>query len=284
MTNTNNQVVRCYLSEQEIQSGGGFLHQFSVTETYQLHNHSFYELFLVSKGMATHCINGSTQLLTEGSFVLIRPNDVHKYEFFNQYDFELINIGFPIDLFLSARALTLCPDDFFDEPELSPHIVLEGYNFTDIKRKMIHFDKKPEGALRRRYLSSILPFLLYRFLAEPDINSKSNLVPSWLSRLIDQMNRPECFIEGLPCLLRLANMSQEHLTREFHKHLNLTPTEFINTKRMNYAIKLLLESDLEIIDICHECGFNNLSYFYRIFQKQFECSPKKFLERYHNRN
>ena len=267
------QPIKLFLSEPEMASGGGFLHQFSVTET-------FYELFLVSKGMAIHCINGSTQLLSEGSFVLIRPKDVHKYDFFNQYDFELINIGFPISLFQAAKALTDCPERYFDEPELSPHILLDGYNFTDIKRKLLHFEKKEAGSLRRRYFSSLLPFFLYRFLAEPDISGKNTLMPSWLSQLLLAMDRPEHFIEGLPCLLRLANMSQEHLNREFRKYLNLTPTEFINTKRMNLAIKLLLETDMEIITICHECGFNNLSHFYRVFQKQFECSPKKFLERY----
>lgn len=274
------QPVKLFLSEPEIASGGGFLHQFSVTETYQLHTHTFYELFLVSKGMAIHCINGSTQLLSEGSFVLIRPGDVHKYDFFNQYDFELINIGFPVDLFQAAKTLADCPDHYFDEPELSPHITLDGYNFTDIKRKMLHFERKEEGSLRRRYFSSLLPFFLYRFLAEPDISGKNTLMPSWFSQLLLAMDQPENYIEGLPCLLRLANMSQEHLNREFRKYLNLTPTEFINTKRMNLAIKLLLETDMEIITICHECGFNNLSHFYRIFQKQFECSPKKFLERY----
>lgn len=277
-----NEIVTCYLSEEEVQSGGGFLHQFSVTETYQLHSHSFYELFLISRGMATHYINGSTQLLSEGSFVLIRPSDVHKYDFFSQYDFELINIGFPIELFESACNMLGCSDSFFNESFLPPHILLEGYNFTDIKRKLLHFDLKEEGHLRRRYFTSLLPFFLYRFLAEPDISGKNPMMPLWPSRLIDTMNQPEYFTEGLPCLLRLANMSQEHLTREFRKYLDITPTEFINTKRMNLAIKLLLEADHEIIDICHECGFNNLSYFYRIFHKQYGCAPKEFLERYHS--
>lgn len=276
------QIKKLFLSKQELASGGGFLHQFSVKETYQLHSHTFYEFFLVSKGMAIHCVNNKTQLLSEGSFVLIRPDDVHKYDFFNQYDFELINIGFPVDLFQAACPLTDCSDQYFNDPELPPHIILEGYNFTDIKRKLLHFEKKEEGSLRRRYLSSLLPFFLYRFLAEPDISGQSSIMPSWLSHLLLAMDQPEHFVEGLPCLLRLANMSQEHLNREFRKHLNLTPTEFINTKRMNLAVKLLLETDIEIITICHECGFNNLSHFYRIFQKQFECSPKKFLERYNS--
>lgn len=277
-------VERLFLSDSQIKSGGGFLHQFSVDSTYKLHTHSFYELFLVAHGKAIHCINNTTQLLSEGSFVLIRPDDIHQYDFFCQYDFELINIAFPCELFDMACASALCQPSYFNAPELSPHICLEGYNFTDVKRKLLHFDLREEGLPRKRYLSSLLPLFLYRFLAEPYTSPRQMTVPVWLANLLKAMDIQENYVEGLPCLLRLANMSQEHLTREFRKYLNFTPTEFINAKRMNLVIKLLLETDREVIDICYECGFNNLSHFYRIFLKQFGCPPKKFLERYNDRN
>lgn len=263
-------------------NGGGFLYQRSVSETYQLHTHDFFEIFLVSRGKAVHCINDTTQLLTEGSFVLIRPQDVHKYDFFNQYDFELINIGIIPALFYSACQSALLDPALFLNPLLPPHVLLTGYHLTDIRRKLLHFDLKEAGLPRKRYLSSLLPFLLYRLTEEPAPASSSSSIPSWLIRLIQQMEEPEQFIAGLPQLLKLANMSQEHLSREFRKHLNMTPTEFINAKRMNLAVALLLENRHEVIEICHECGFNNLSHFYRMFQKQFDCSPKKFLERYYD--
>lgn len=272
--------IRLTMSEEDKESAGGFVHQFSVRETYPLHCHTFFELFLVSKGKAVHCINGASQLLTEGSFVLIRPDDIHKYEFFNQYDFELINISFQREVFEDACRIDLCSPSFFTNPEVSPHIILDGYNFTDVKRKLLHFDRKEPGFARKRYLHSLLPFFLYRFLAEPEIIHPNTYIPSWMTDLLQEMDCSDNFVTGLPRLLELANMSQEHLTREFRKYLNITPTEYINARRMNYAIKLLLETDSEIIDICHECGFNNLSHFYRNFHKQFECSPKKFLERY----
>lgn len=80
------------------------------------------------------------------------------------------------------------------------------------------------------------------------------------------MEEPENFIEGLPRLISLANVSQEYLNRSFRRYLHMSPTEFINMRRMDFAASLILENRMEIIDICQECGFRNLSYFYRVFQ------------------
>ena len=279
----DSKIVKLSMLDNDLISGTGYLQQFSISETYQLHCHTFYELFFINKGKAIHNVNNESQLLTEGSFVFIRPNDSHKYSFFNEYDFEIINISFLEELFLQSCAQLNCSPDFFHSPDLPPHIIVEGYNFTDIKRKLLHIEKKETGSKRNQYLRSILPFFLCLFLSHDELNPISTKIPSWLSILIDEMSKGENYTQGLPLLLKLSNMSQEHLTRKFRKHLNLTPTEFINSKRMNLAVSLLLESSYEIIDICHECGFNNLSYFYRIFQKQFNCSPKRFLERYNGK-
>lgn len=77
----------------------GFQHQFSVRETYPFHTHTFYEFFLINKGKGIHRINGSSVLLSEGSFVFVRPSDRHGYDFLNQYDLELINISFLPSIF-----------------------------------------------------------------------------------------------------------------------------------------------------------------------------------------
>ena len=77
----------------------GFQHQFSVRETYPFHTHTFYEFFLISKGKGIHRINDASILLSEGSFVFVRPQDRHGYDFLNQYDLELINISFQPPIF-----------------------------------------------------------------------------------------------------------------------------------------------------------------------------------------
>jgi AraC-like DNA-binding protein len=55
----------------------------------------------------------------------------------------------------------------------------------------------------------------------------------------------------------------------------LTYTDFVNQYRINYSKQLLLQ-DLSISAICYESGFENLSYFNRVFKKQVGMSPSQF--------
>ena len=63
------------------------LHQFHVFETYGLHMHEFYEVFYVVHGQAMHEVNGSAQVVGEGSLVFIRPDDQHCYRYLARSDF-----------------------------------------------------------------------------------------------------------------------------------------------------------------------------------------------------
>lgn len=268
-----------HATEEKLRQGGGFQHQHSIPETYHIHTHDFYEVFLIPKGKAIHNINGMSQLLTEGSFVLMRPADVHRYEFIVNYDFELLNLELPAGLMQAATAFLQVSPKRLLTPNLPPHLVLSGAELRDVKRKLLQIDGIKD--LRRRYLyiRSVTPYLLQIFLSRQDAGQQAAM-PDWFAALLEEMGKPENYIAGLPRLLALAARSQEYLNRAFRKYIGSTPTEFINMKRMNHAVDLLLSTDQQIIEISAECGFNNLSHFYRVFHKQFGCPPKKFLSGY----
>lgn len=272
------EIERLHFSEEKLRRDGGrVLHQFGVPSTYKIHTHDFYELFLVPKGSAVHVINGRSQLLTEGSFVLIRPNDVHRYEFFNNDDFEIIDIGIPTGVFLRLCAYLGVDRAVFDVPELSLHCVLSGYTLKDVKRKLLKSLQFEDPAAGSIYMLSIFPFFVQLFLSNP---APEAVLPQWLSALLEKMDEPENYIAGLPRLLELANMSQEHLTRSFRRYIGLTPTAFINAKRLGLAARLLLESDTPVIDVGGACGFNSLSRFYRLFTERYGCPPKSFRDNF----
>lgn len=267
--------VKISLPKESLNDGVSFLCQRSVRETFRLHNHDFYEFFYIVKGKAIHNINGENQILSEGDFVLIRPDDTHKYEFLDNFDFEIISVGFSPENFFDAVNMLGIAADIFTVSEMPPVINLHGYNLTDIYRKLCRIDSTPVGEERRLYFRSILPYFLYRFISYSEEQPRSS-IPMWLADVINEMSKPENYIAGLPKLLELAHLSQEHLTREFRRHLDLSPTEFINLKRLSYAAELILEGKMEITDICYACGFNNLSHFYHCFKNQYGCAPKKF--------
>lgn len=271
-------IIELSLPDRDRAAGVGFLRQFSVTETYPIHNHiDFFELFFVLKGKAIHCINGQNRLLQKGSLVLIRPQDIHSYEALNCHDFELVSLGFLIPIFHSVCEFMEIPADTFTEEELPPHTVLEGYDFADISRKLLRVEKRTVPEERRLYFKTLLPFILHRLISNRN-DASSQPIPGRLRELIDVMNEKENFIEGIHRLTELSGITQEHLNREFRKYLDMTPTEFINLRRLNYAAELLLSRKYEINDICYMCGFGNLSHFYHVFKQTYGCPPKQFVK------
>jgi len=272
------EILKLSLVNEHKLSEVGYLKQYSVNETFRLHTHDFYEFFYVCKGKSIHEINNTNQLLVQGSLVFIRPTDIHKFNFFNQYDMHIISCGVTPQIIDSVLNYMNIPKDFFTSSLLPPTITLEGNDFIRMERKLDLIGEKAIGKERKIYFLSILPELIYLFINnEP---KKNNILPGWLSDLLLVMNEPDNFVSGLDTMLKLANISQEHLTREFRKRIQITPTEYINEKRINYAADLLLCQKYKIIDICYMSGFNNLTYFYKLFHKHYNCTPKEFIQRH----
>ncbi|MBO3118017.1 alpha/beta fold hydrolase [Winogradskyella sp. DF17] len=74
---------------------------------------------------------------------------------------------------------------------------------------------------------------------------------------------------------KLCGRSLSAFKRDFNSAYNTTPSKWIKTKRLEYSKKLLFESDLNINEICYECGFINSSHFINSFKKQFGVPPLK---------
>lgn len=65
----------------------------------------------------------------------------------------------------------------------------------------------------------------------------------------------------------LVSMTVPSLCRYFKKITKKTFTKFVNEYRLVHASKLLAEKPISITEVCFESGFNNFSYFNKIFQE-----------------
>lgn len=74
----------------------------------------------------------------------------------------------------------------------------------------------------------------------------------------------------------LSNKSLSTFKREFKEIFHTTPSRWLMCKRLEFAEKLLLESDLNINQICFESGFINVSHFIQSFKSKFNLSPHQF--------
>lgn len=73
-----------------------------------------------------------------------------------------------------------------------------------------------------------------------------------------------------------ANISKSEALRCFKNYLNRSPIDYLINYRIHKACHLLLDTNLNISDICLECGFSSASYFNRVFKKNFKLSPREY--------
>ena len=72
------------------------------------------------------------------------------------------------------------------------------------------------------------------------------------------------------------NRSRTTLFREMKDELGITPSKFIKKVKLHKAIQLLKGSDIRINEVAYETGFNDPSYFTRIFKAEMGVSPQEF--------
>ena len=90
------------------------------------------------------------------------------------------------------------------------------------------------------------------------------------------MENKENLAAGLPFMLEYSGKSQEYLCRSFQKYLSESPAGYLTRKRLDFAANLLIHSDMSLLDIAFETGYQNSSTFYHNFTKRFGLSPGKY--------
>ena len=73
-----------------------------------------------------------------------------------------------------------------------------------------------------------------------------------------------------------ANMAPKYFCRIFRKITGQTFVEYLNHYRIDRAVEQMYTSDKSLTEISLQCGFNELSYFSRIFRKYKGVSPREF--------
>jgi AraC-like DNA-binding protein len=77
-------------------------------------------------------------------------------------------------------------------------------------------------------------------------------------------------------LAEAVNVSEDYLTRIFHREMGLSPWDYLNRFRVFFAAGLLLKSDETIQEIALRSGFQDHAYFCRVFKKIYGLSPGQY--------
>lgn len=58
--------------------------------------------------------------------------------------------------------------------------------------------------------------------------------------------------------------------------MNRSPIEYVNEYRVKQSLRLLEDTNLPVMDVCLECGYNNLGNFLREFKKHTGTTPLQY--------
>ena len=253
-----------------------------------IHWHEEIEITLIKKGEGIHKINLEPLNVMEGDIIFVKPFNLHSIEK-NTNNNTMIWNTMVFNLSMLNSALTDgCLIKYFapifnNQNEL-PIIIRKnspGYNdiLTTIWKIFNCYDIKAYGfELELKTLLYHLFFIIYsnRLIKEKASSTISKEVSDKIKlilQFIHENYQQELSIEkiALKC-----NFSEYHFMRFFKKYIGMTCIEYINNYRLEIASSLLNSTDKAILDISFEVGFNNVSYFNKLFKKKYSITPKEF--------
>lgn len=114
-------------------------------------------------------------------------------------------------------------------------------------------------------------YWIERARAEPDSVTAVRGVIDYLDRYF---YRPQRIDE----LAQTCNLSTRRFTTLFKQESGRTVTDYMNHRRIEYAQTRLKQTG-HILYACYESGFDDVSYFYRVFKKYTGQTPGQCLDR-----
>ena len=242
----------------------------------QEHCHNFYEVFLVKEGELVHAINGSSHILRKGDLCFVNPNDKHSFSCLSRSETTITNLAFIESEFKNAMSYLYMKHT--NELQFSSFCHVSNRSYESILKNFdeIYAFSSADSGIE---VHAKFRFLLLQVLLELQMNSARNHneeIPPWLSKACRDMERTENLQIGIKQLVRLSGRTQEHLTRSMKKYLKQSPSQFINSKRLNLAAKLLRNTNATVSEISYSAGFENPSYFMRLFKSEYKCSPSQY--------
>jgi AraC-like DNA-binding protein len=98
-------------------------------------------------------------------------------------------------------------------------------------------------------------------------------------RARDAMDRAYAQPLDIPTLARIAYVSEAHFIRTFRATFGETPHRYLQRRRVERAMYLLLHTDQDVTQVCTAVGFGSLGTFSRTFRQIVGESPTEYRRR-----
>ena len=259
---------------------------------FYIHWHQEFEFLVLTEGKVLFTIENREYIMTPGDIVFINSNYLHTAKSvcdgvcsFYAVDFSYQVLNEDIHSIFSKKYIRPVLNDKFIFPEFMP-LCDDGTNGwqKDIRRYLHEIDECPEHELEpfelmiRSRIYAIWDIMTkngMRAHKDDDIESRYS---ERLEPVIKYIKENYAYEITLAELAEILPMSEGQFSRVFKQTMKMSPIQYLMRYRILQSCKLLQDTDKKIGEIANLSGFNNISYFNRVFLNTIGCTPKEYRE------
>lgn len=252
------------------------------------HWHEEAEFFMLLEGEILFQVDTEYFPLGAGEAVFIESGDIHAAYVLNEAPCRFCALVFLPDLLASAQYDTIQQNTILPLQEkrqsfprhIKPSIPWHQELLCHLERMMEAYALKMPGY--EAFMKGSLLIMLSQIAIEGRSVNRSQSDDADTTK-INRLKKVILYIQDnyqepirTRDLSELIPMSEGQFCRFFKAMTRKTPVDYINSYRIRQAADLLQQSDRKISDIALEVGFDNVSYFIKVFRKAMKCSPSEF--------
>lgn len=234
------------------------------------HFHSSIELLYVESGEITAVLDGQSYHVPQGHMLLSSSYSMHAYRTEAGKENQVVIMIIPLACVpslqktLNKKAFCSVVYDAREDRELSTL-------FPMFPEKWRQYGNE----ICKGFSYAVLGLLIERVgLKEQPSNNQIGLMRDVLIYLQNNYHQPL----RMETLARQFGYSKSRFSRLFHDHLGCSMIEYVSVLRCRQAAQLLLESDMTMLDIAMNVGFECLRTFYRAFKNCYEMTPTQYVK------
>lgn len=237
------------------------------------HTHTHYEFLVITCGKTKHTLNGKSTIMSRGDACLLRPQDNHRLDpVYPLHEFHHITLAMNKDLFEQLLCFYQSYQDLTNTSNTCYFFLSE--NFIEQLTEKLLIVQNYERSKYEKNVILICNSLLLNYL-EYTLNYESTY-PDWLKKFLHDLHSPANFSKSLASLASNTPYTHSALTRVFKQYMNVSIVKYLTQIKMTAAKRLLRTTNLSMLEISLELGYDSLSTFNHNFKNAFGLTPSEY--------
>ena len=251
------------------------------------HRHNFIEVLYVCQGQLTNVIGGREVVIRKGELLFLNQFTRHEILPAGKDDiainFMILPEFFDVAYTMAGNNNVLA--DFLvnvlrQDEERGEYLhfrVSEVLQIQNLLENMIYSLVTGNGDQNRINQTTMGLIFLYllesvQYVEMRVPNQYENMISMTILDYIEQQYRTATLTE----LCAKLNLPMHVLSKMIKKNTGFNFKELLQRKRLNKAVELMCETDLPVSDIIAAVGYENGSYFHRVFKERYHMTPRAF--------